>query len=263
MRKHIIFSFLFIALGTSYTPVIAQIEPGQFVLNLGVGESPEFNGDIATIFSPGKMFPIAAYDNAPYLSDDYPPMYNTSSITPNIGVTGDYGFLKWLSIGIAGSYQSETVNWTPADLAFSGQQQSSSFPYIDKVSRLNIAGRFLFHLIRNENLDFYTGFRAGVSYWHDATYTIDTINPTTFIYLKTPAYFIGKSSLMVPSFQYLWGLRIYPSKNIGIHIEAGIGSPYLVEGGVTFRINTRKITPETSTGNATKQATYRGGIQIK
>ncbi len=40
--------------------VIGQNAPGQLIINAGIGESPEFNGDIGTILSPGKMFPIGA-----------------------------------------------------------------------------------------------------------------------------------------------------------------------------------------------------------
>ncbi len=97
------------------------------------------------------------------------------------------------------------------------------------------------------------GFRAGLSFWHDDTYTVDTINPIQMVYLKPPAYFIGKSDLVVPSFQYLLGLRVYPSKYIGVHFEFGIGSPYLIEGGLTFKINTRKENPVSD--GATKSPT--------
>ena len=245
--------------------VMAQNKVGQIAINACVGFSPEFDGDIATIFSPGKMFPIAAYDNAPYLSDDYPPMYNTSSITPNIGVTADYGLLKWLSIGIAGSYQSETINWTPTDFGFNNGQPFS-YPYTDKVTRINIAGRILFHLVRSEHFDFYTGFRIGASFWHDVSYSPDTVNSISMAYLKSPAYFIDKANLVVGSFQYLVGLSEYLNSNIGLHLELGFGSPYLAAGGITFRFNTRKrspdATPNTEPSNKSEQENY-GGHQIK
>jgi hypothetical protein len=241
--------------------IMAQTEAGQIVINAGVGESPEFNGDIGSIFSPGKMFPIAAYDNTPYLSDDYPPMYSTSSIIPNIGMTVDYGALKWLSIGIASSYQSEIINWTPADLN-SNNGQAAFYPYSDKVTRINSAARLLFHLIRNQVFDFYSGFRFGESYWKDNPYSPQPVAQYSIQYVNPPAYFISKPNLVVGSFQYLWGLRIYPSKYIGVHFEAGIGSPYLVEGGLSIRINTRKRTPGNTPAIATPQENY-GGHPIK
>ncbi len=42
------------------------------------------------------------------------------------------------------------------------------------------------------------------------------------------------------SIQLLCGLRIFAGKYLGFQIESAIGSPYCLEGGLTFRIPTRK-----------------------
>ncbi len=246
MRKHITFYFVLFSFLISTIRAKAQQEFGQIVVNIGVGESPEFSGNLNELFSSDKMFPILAYNNDPYFSYDYPRTYNTSSIIPNLGATGDFGLLNWFSIGIAASYQSEVVNWTPADDGYNGG--NFIYPYTDKVSRINVASRILFHISKSKICDFYTGFRIGVSFWHDILYSSSYVNPNSNLYINQPAYFICKSNIIVPSFQYLWGVRILPINNFGFHLEVGIGSPYLAEGGLTFRINTKKPQPTGDTG---------------
>lgn len=183
---------------------------GQLVFNLGIGYSPGFNGDIG-IFGP--LFPVSK--NFHY--------YNCSSITPNMGIMFDYGINNILSVGLTGSYQSETV--VPEESYFT-----------DKITRINVALRILKHLNKvDRHFDYYIGVRFGSSYWQD----IPTQQNQNMVNCP-PTYFITNPNSLVASFQLLYGMRIYFSDNLGIHLEAGIGSPYLVEGGLTFRIKTRK-----------------------
>jgi hypothetical protein len=244
MKRYLIFCFVLLFPFCSK----AQTAPGQIVINGGVGFSPEFDGDLSiNLFSYDQLYPVGTIFstiNAPFPSDDYPPEYTCSSITPNIGGTIDVGIIKWLSLGLAASTQSEVVNWSPAYGWFA---IPSGYPYSDKISRTNIAGRLLFHVPwKFKHVDLYGGFRVGESIWHDIPAPYNTNSHTIlFPNSNATAYFINEPNESVPSFQYLQGLRVYINDFIGINCEMGIGSPYLVEGGLSIRINTGKSKPET------------------
>jgi len=186
---------------------------GQLTINIGVGYSPGFDGEVAFVT---PVFPVR----------QNPEYFTCSSITPSLGGTIDYGIGKKFSIGLAASYQSEMIS-------------HEETPYNDEISRTNAAIRFLYHLNRKSTrFDNYIGLRLGCSYWQDRP-------SLTSFYQTVPYpipifYFIGASHLLVPSFQFLYGICLYISDTFGFHLEAGIGSPYLIEGGITFRFNTQK-----------------------
>ncbi len=185
---------------------------GQLIINIGVGYSPEFAGVLA-ISTP--LFPVSK--NSEYFA--------CSSIMPNLSFLLDYGMNNKLSLGLAASYQSEVIY--PTEGSFS-----------DKVARINTALRALVHLNKKNHLfDNYLGIRFGFSYWKDAP---ELLPQYQNLVNCPPYYFITNPNSLVPSFQFLYGMRIYFTDSFGIHLEAGIGSPYLVEGGLTFRIKTRK-----------------------
>jgi len=190
-------------------------QKGHLVINIGVGYSPEFDGDVG--FG-GLFFPVQR--NSEYFS--------CYSIIPNIGGTVDYGLTQKSSIGLAVSYQSEVV-----------QDNDYSFLNANKISRTNFAVRFLKHLNkRHPNFDNYFGLRVGCSYWVDKPISSGenqnlAVSIPFYYFLETP-------NSLVPSIQFLFGMRFYFNDTIGIHIEAGIGSPYLVESGISFRFKTQK-----------------------
>lgn len=208
MRKYIIFCFVLFSLALNTKNVIAQTEAGQIAICAGVGYSPGFNSENAVIY------PVGINYNA--LNE----AYNFSNIFPNLGVTVDYGLSKRFSIGLASSYQSEVVTYFYSNLVF------------DKITRINLTTRILFHLNKNHpHFDHYIGIRGGFNYWGDTP----SPNPG-----YPPSYFLTNPNQFVLSFQVLYGMRIYLSNLIGIHFEVGIGEPYLAETGLSFRINTRK-----------------------
>jgi len=242
MRK----GFILFCLGSVFILHSAYIKAqqafGQIVANVGIGYSPGFDGQVSFI---SQLYPIGINTGI----QDAGNGFICSSILPNIGGTIDFGISKGFSIGITGSYQNETVDYAlPQN-------------FTDKVSRTNVAFRFLLHLCKTNNkLDDYLGFRFGASYWHDTPSPDNVVG--AYNYNGNPQYiyntitFLQNTSSLVGSFQILYGLRLYTSDNIGLHFEIGIGSPYLAEGGITFRINTRKSNPYSSSG--TKQDSYGG-----
>jgi len=197
----------------SFSSTTAQQQTGQLVINAGVGYSPEFNG----VFS--ATYPVGLNYNIEYFS--------CSSIVPNLNLALDYGLAARVSIGIAGSYQSETVNY---DLG--------SLPFSDDITRINMAIRLLYHFNKtNKKFDHYIGIRGGYCYWQDDPVYNDQSDLLLFSSLPT---FLKHPNWLVPSFQVLYGMRLYLGDSFGLHCEAGIGEPFLFEGGLTFRINTRK-----------------------
>ncbi len=204
--------------------VYAQNEKGQLVINLGIGYSPGFDGDITFLNS--QIYPVG-------LSNSWDPDFNFQcSAIPNIGLTLDYGVFKRLSTGIATSYQNENVKW-----GF----ESNQLYFSDNVTRINTSARILFHLNKDNpdaNMDFdhYIGIRPGFCYWRDIPSSNNqTINngfdETTF--LNHPNYFTF-------CFQVLYGMRLYLVNDLAFHFEVGIGQPFLIECGFTYRIQTRK-----------------------
>lgn len=207
-----------------------QPEKGNIVINAGIGYSPGFDGDIN--FFGSQDFPVGTLMQY-FDGDGY---FWCSTIIPNISI--DYNISNCFSIGIASSYQSETVNWTPQGGPYS-QAYSN-----DKISRFNIATRILYHLNKqNSSFDHYIGFRPGCSFWDDIpnNMVLNQYNPN-----GTPSNaqrgwgtFINNPHYILFNLQVLYGMRIYYGGNIGFHFEVGIGQPFLIEGGLNYRIITK------------------------
>jgi hypothetical protein len=204
-------------------PLLAQKQAGQLVIGIDIGYSPFFNN----LYNPYTDPPINQLDVA-----GDAPIYSISA-TPYLGITADYGLLKELSIGIAGGYQSMIMDYNFAGI------NSSLTEFSDKITRANLAGRLLYHFEKIDNmLDIYFGVRVGWSYWHDTPSAenligIGTNSPQIESYLEYQNYRLS-------NLQALFGIRFYIVDKIGLHFEAGIGAPFLFEGGLTFRVNLKK-----------------------
>jgi hypothetical protein len=100
----------------------------------------------------------------------------------------------------------------------------------EKISRWNISGRFLGHFSSSLKNDAYVGVRLGISSWTDQilSYTATSVN--SFPVQTMPA---ENETL---SYQLLIGFRRFVTDNIGVQAEAGVGSPYILEGGLTLRL---------------------------
>lgn len=178
----------------------AQKETGQIAVGAGVGWS--LTGGVVKLFSDGEI-----------------------NVSPVWNGTVDYGLTDNFSMGAAFGYQtfklffdnnqyvnnanilvSEDVKWT--------------------FSRMNIALRPLFHFGRNEDLDMYTGLRVGIIKWGDSH---DSSDPNF-----EDGYAITFQGTF--GFQALFGMRVYFSDMIGMHFEAGLGAPFLIEGGISLRL---------------------------
>ncbi len=92
---------------------------------------------------------------------------------------------------------------------------------------VNVAFRLSYYYTIKNNLDGYFGARAGISLITEVVHfergNVTDNSPTGL------------------NFQIYSGFRLYLSEKIGIHVEAGIGNPFLVEIGLTLRLKTRSI----------------------
>jgi hypothetical protein len=180
----------------------------QFNISLGAGVS------YGILFVMRNFFNVNEYTS------------NSTFIVP-LSLQGivDYGVSETSSIGIASSYQviDRIINYAP------------SFTVTETISRFNVSARYLYYFKfwdKTKN-DYYIGARAGVSFWADKG---PLVSPALYIepYFRQPFF-------MHFSAQVVAGLRIYFTYFLGLHIEVGIGAPYAVEGGLTFRLGPKKF----------------------
>ncbi len=219
MKKNLILLVLILS-SSLFTFCRAQQDKGEIIINAGVGYSPQFNG--ATYGFPAQTY-IGNPSSYPY------PGFSCSSIIPNLGGAVDVGLSKLFSIGMASSYQGETVTWT------TGDNNKTPYPFSDKITRINIAFRLLYHLPwTHDRFDPYIGIRPGCCLWHDVASSSNSLVGSP----PNPMTFMTHPNSPVPSFQVLCGMRFYLTDNFGVHFEAGVGPPYLIEGGLTLRLNT-------------------------
>jgi hypothetical protein len=206
MKRITLISAIIVGMMLSNTKQVqAQNNKGEFVASAGAGYSVLFGvigslGSLSANVSGGSV---------------------TSSSIPVISVAGDYALSDRFSLGLGVGYQSAgfTVNgFTDTTNGLTNQSAT-----VD-ISRLNIGIRPLFHFSSNPNIDTYIGFRVGVSIWNVGTSSTDP----NFNY-------DSKLTGALPSFQALFGLKGYFTPMIGAHIEIAIGTPYLVEAGLSFK----------------------------
>ena len=114
----------------------------------------------------------------------------------------------------------------------------------ERISRTNISLRILFALYNAKNdtgnnyiFQASIGMRLGISHWVD-----NPLNNFQLLNSNNVAdYFMAPFN--VPSFQVFVIFREYPFmkakgfiKNLGLQQEFGYGTPYIAEGGITYRL---------------------------
>ena len=143
------------------------------------------------------------------------PLYNLSrSLVYN--TTVDYGITDKVMVGMGAAYQSGTGS----------TEAMHELGYTENYTRLNISARVLYVVYSTRNMQVYFGFRGGVSYWTDKI----TPTPSTGSAVQPT---VGNNTAY-PSVQAPIGVRFFAGP-VGFHIEAALGTPYFMEGGLTFR----------------------------
>ncbi|HTB32960.1 MAG TPA: hypothetical protein VK808_13105 [Bacteroidia bacterium] len=138
-----------------------------------------------------------------------------TSQTPAFNAYIDYGVGKKTCIGVGFTYQSVT-----------GVPNYAPYGITEYLTRYNTGLRFIHYTSSNIASSFYYGARIGLSYW------TDKFNTPSFNW----DYTLNNPTQVDPSFQFFIGYRVFLSDNIDFNAEFGVGTPYLIEGGFSFRI---------------------------
>lgn len=149
-----------------------------------------------------------------------------TSRSPAYNCTADYRFIRQLSIGIGWSYQSLTDYPATASYTIKATQEN------EQISRYQFSGIIAVHFSKDAMKDIYAGYRMGESVWTERVSMISNVP------LSDWRTFNGNATSI--NYQVFFGYRYFPIYNFGLHFEVGIGSPFLLECGLTYRFKTRK-----------------------
>jgi len=135
----------------------------------------------------------------------------------------------FFSFGLAGG--SQYIEQTVEDFSFTVNDKDyfvESFKY--RVTRTNIGFLIGIHYLQRADVDVYSTLRAGWSVFSIKPEVNDTQLANE---LEKRALF----SFSTPAFQTtLIGVRYYPLKYFGFHLEAGLGAPTYLSAGISGRI---------------------------
>lgn len=184
------------------TQAKAQKFQGQSVITAGVGYS------LAGILMEVVKDAVNATDAS-------------STKTPVIIGSFDYGISDRFSVGASYTYQGMTVKYS-SYTDNNGNVINGDFK--DRLTRQNFAIRPLFHFGDNDNLDTYAGVRLGYTMWN--------YNSSQNTYDSNDILGGFGSPIKV---QGLFGMRYFFTENIGFNTEFAIGPTYFMMIGANAR----------------------------
>jgi hypothetical protein len=149
--------------------------------------------------------------------------------SPAFNGTVDYAVLKGFTLGIGGAYQWVTDN--PYAPPINNVSETWA---VERISRCNISLRAFYQFLKSNKMDFYLGIRVGESFYTDKMLSNNPPDPYV-----TPVNTTFSGDKSYGSIQGLLGVRVFPFYTMGFHAEFGIGTPYLIEGGLSFRFKTK------------------------
>jgi hypothetical protein len=159
--------------------------------------------------------------------------FSLISYPPAFNLTAEYRLFRHISFGGGVAYQ-----WFTDNPQFYENQYASW--ETERITRTNIAGTLLYHFSKKGKNDFYAGVRVGASFWTDqVSYNSPPQIPGSYYPIIAS---MRSPSVQRASFQALFGYRRFFSDTgvFGFHFEYGFGTPYIIEGGLTFRFKTKK-----------------------
>ncbi len=206
MKKSLL--ILAILVGLVSTNANAQRQQGEIDITAGVG------------YSLGLHLLRTAANVALTESD-----LSKISATPLINGMVDVGLTDEFSLG--GAYTFLSWNWVDQYTDTNGVAQTANITAI----RHNIGARGLFHFGDNDMTDLYAGARVGATLWNvRSDVEVDNENTTADFQVPTLPF----------SIHALFGVRAYFNDYVGANFEFALGTgPYLLAGGLTFRIPPR------------------------
>lgn len=149
--------------------------------------------------------------------------------TGSYGLTYDYGFKNWFSLGGALSYNNLKASASQIDV-LKDDGTTYSGPVDLTVARTNIALRPLFHYGNKGRIDMYSGLRVGVSIWSGSIEAGPGLLPEDVIdSARGTGAAVGLQ--LIP-----FGLRGYLNENLAIGFETGFGAPHYAAFQVSYRM---------------------------
>jgi hypothetical protein len=139
------------------------------------------------------------------------------SALPAIQLSYDRYVSDWFSVGVAGSFQYLSVDYTNYD-GYAGETSAN---------RINVAFRPLFHYGEMGMIDLYSGLRIGLTNWDFST----TINDPDY---NPEDAFAADGTNFAPQL-ILFGLRGYITDNFGLNSEVCVGAPHYFSMGLSYR----------------------------
>lgn len=152
--------------------------------------------------------------------------YNAIGTSQSLVYNGtiDYGIARIITIGAGVAYQ------TSLGIPVGGEYNSAT----EEITRLNVSIRILWNMPFSKHFEIYGGLRTGSSFWTDKIISPEPQSSINHNPLTMTAPNFTRFSVQFPC-----GVRYFIGF-IGAHLELGIGTPYFIEGGISFRIKTGK-----------------------
>ena len=158
--------------------------------------------------------------------------------SPTFGLSYDIGIRKWFSLGVQGTFNKGSIG--ADDLSVTVKDKTYTGVAELNLRRINLGFRPLFHYMNDGRFDWYSGFRVGVNY-RVIKLNIGTDADITDI--EVIDRLIGNNWLLNrnyrgvrPTFQLIpIGFRAHFTENLGIGIEAAVGTPYYLSAQLSYR----------------------------
>ena len=146
-----------------------------------------------------------------------------------IQLTYDRMVTDRISVGGAFSYQKMGVSYSNDSIFDVNGTLIKIEDFTTTAQRLNFAVRGLFHYVKVDNFDLYSGLRIGATYWDLTTTSSDpTYDPVTDLLNKLGTTLFSPQLILI-------GTRYYFVENIGVNAEFAIGSPSFFSVGLSAR----------------------------
>ncbi|HPI53180.1 MAG TPA: hypothetical protein PLU10_00740 [Chitinophagaceae bacterium] len=149
---------------------------------------------------------------------------------------GEYMLSHKIGIGFNASYSRSKVTWqdTGYDTV---QQMYRKFEFGIKAYELSGTVRGNYHFWKRKKIDSYAGLGVGYGLFHMWSYTLAHTTQFNIVYNFPPPVIMEAT----------WGIRYFPTKNLGIYSEVGIGKSWilfnryflpeaLIQAGLTLKL---------------------------
>lgn len=219
----------------------------MLVINCIKAQNADFRNNLSLQFGASGFNILAGVVKEKVEPGEVQYKYGRYTATPTFQLTWDYALRKWVSVGLAGSYNRAKYSYD--NLFIQGKDLGD----VDLIgSRTTLSVRLLFHYANQNKLDFYGGLRGGVGFWTgrisvdvDENLEEDLLNEINenlsgivpgFLKRRLLNDIGASTGFVAPQGQFIpFGFRWSITDNIGLGGELAFGSPYFISGGLNYR----------------------------